>query len=53
MWYEPGFYIPEDGILHRQCRENLRYYESLHFVGRCSVSEAFDIVACSTEAVAI
>jgi hypothetical protein len=24
--YELGFYIPEDGILHRQHRENLRSY---------------------------
>jgi hypothetical protein len=23
--YEPGFYIPEDGILHSHCRGNLKY----------------------------
>jgi hypothetical protein len=24
--YEMGFYIPEDGILHSHCRENLKSY---------------------------
>jgi hypothetical protein len=24
--YEPGFYIPEDGILQSHCRENLKPY---------------------------
>jgi hypothetical protein len=24
--YELGFYIPEDGILHSHCRENLKSY---------------------------
>jgi hypothetical protein len=24
--YELGFYIPEDGILHSQSRENLKFY---------------------------
>jgi hypothetical protein len=24
--YEPGFYIPEDGILHSHRRENLKSY---------------------------
>jgi hypothetical protein len=26
MRYELGFYIPEDGILHGHCRENLESY---------------------------
>jgi hypothetical protein len=26
VWYELGFYIPEDGILHSHCRENLTSY---------------------------
>jgi hypothetical protein len=25
--YELSFYIPEDGILHSHCRENLKSYE--------------------------
>jgi hypothetical protein len=25
--YELGFYIPEDGILHSHCRENLKSYK--------------------------
>jgi hypothetical protein len=24
--YELGFYIPEDGILHSHCRENIKSY---------------------------
>jgi hypothetical protein len=27
--YELGFYIPEDGILHIHCRENLKSYIAL------------------------
>jgi hypothetical protein len=27
--YDPGFYIPEDGVLHSHCRENLKSYISL------------------------
>jgi hypothetical protein len=27
--YELGFYIPEDDILHSQCRENLKSYIAL------------------------
>jgi hypothetical protein len=27
--YELGFYIPEDGILHSHCRENLKSYIAL------------------------
>jgi hypothetical protein len=27
--YELGFYITEDGILHRHCRENLKSYIAL------------------------
>jgi hypothetical protein len=27
--YELGFYIPEDDILHRHCRENLKSYIAL------------------------
>jgi hypothetical protein len=27
--YELGFYIPEDGILHGHCRENLKSYIAL------------------------
>jgi hypothetical protein len=27
--YEPGLYIPEDGILHRHRRENLKSYIAL------------------------
>jgi hypothetical protein len=27
--YELGFYIPEDGILHSDRRENLKSYETL------------------------
>jgi hypothetical protein len=27
--YELGFYVPEDGILHRQYRENLKSYIAL------------------------
>jgi hypothetical protein len=27
--YELGFYIPEDGVLHRYHRENLKYYIAL------------------------
>jgi hypothetical protein len=27
--YEQGFYIPEDGILHSQHRENLKAYMAL------------------------
>jgi hypothetical protein len=26
VWYELGFYIPEDGILHSHRRENLKSY---------------------------
>jgi hypothetical protein len=28
MMYEPGFYIPEDGILHSHRRENLKSYDN-------------------------
>jgi hypothetical protein len=31
MRYELGFYIPEDGILHIHCRENLKYSNRLQF----------------------
>jgi hypothetical protein len=27
--YKLGFYIPEDGILHSHCRENLKSYIKL------------------------
>jgi hypothetical protein len=27
--YELGFYIPEDGILHSHCRENLKTYTAV------------------------
>jgi hypothetical protein len=27
--YELGFYMPEDGILHGHCRENLKSYIAL------------------------
>jgi hypothetical protein len=27
--YELGLYVPEDGILHSQCRENLKSYIAL------------------------
>jgi hypothetical protein len=27
--YEQGFYIPEDDILHSDCRENLKSYIEL------------------------
>jgi hypothetical protein len=30
--YELGFYIPEDGILHSHCRENLKSYTFLAVV---------------------
>jgi hypothetical protein len=33
--YELGFYIPEDVILHSDCRENLKSYEL------CEVSHGF------------
>jgi hypothetical protein len=26
VWYELGFYIAEDDILHSHCRENLKSY---------------------------
>jgi hypothetical protein len=29
MTYEVGFYIPEDGILHSHCRENIKSYIAL------------------------
>jgi hypothetical protein len=29
MWYELGFYIPEDNILHSHRRENLKSYAAL------------------------
>jgi hypothetical protein len=29
MKYELGFYIPEDGVLHRHRRENLKFYTAL------------------------
>jgi hypothetical protein len=28
--YEPGFYIPEDDILHSDCREHLRSRDVIH-----------------------
>jgi hypothetical protein len=30
--YEKGFYIPEEGILHSHCRENLKYYVDLEVI---------------------
>jgi hypothetical protein len=27
--YEPGFYIPEDGILHSHRHENVKFYIAL------------------------
>jgi hypothetical protein len=30
--YELGFYIPEDGILHNHCRENLAAYTNPFFI---------------------
>jgi hypothetical protein len=27
--YEPGFYIPEDDILHNHCREKLKSYVAI------------------------
>jgi hypothetical protein len=27
--YELGFYIPEDGIFHNHCRENIKFYIAL------------------------
>jgi hypothetical protein len=35
--YEPGFYIPEDGILHGHRRENLKSYMQDNFSGTKSV----------------
>jgi hypothetical protein len=32
--YEMGFYIPEDGILHSHCRENVKSYTTLRIVER-------------------
>jgi hypothetical protein len=29
VWYELGFYIPEDDILHSDRRENLKSYIAL------------------------
>jgi hypothetical protein len=34
--YELGFYIPEDGILHSHCCENLKFYIELT---DCSIAE--------------
>jgi hypothetical protein len=39
--YEQGFYIPEGGILHSHCRENLKSYIALTgwtVYRRCTVS---------------
>jgi hypothetical protein len=31
--YEPGFYIPEDDILHSHCREHLKSYTAFTSTG--------------------
>jgi hypothetical protein len=38
--YEMGFYIPEDGILHSHCRENLKSYKPFR-VKRWKSTRAF------------
>jgi hypothetical protein len=35
--YEPGFYIPEDGILHSHRREYLKSYLNIHGAKTSSV----------------
>jgi hypothetical protein len=32
VWYELGFYIPEDDILDRHCRLDLKSYKALQFL---------------------
>jgi hypothetical protein len=47
--YEMEFYIPEDDILHSDCRENLKSYIDL-IVLQFSIKEATDPNPCYNEA---
>jgi hypothetical protein len=50
--YELGFYIPEDGILHNQRRENIKsffsfyyyYYEGAHFYFLCHIIAYYSFI---------
>jgi hypothetical protein len=49
--YELGFYIPEDGILHSDSRENLKSYNIEIFLEGSAGKDDKDIdkVACFTD----
>jgi hypothetical protein len=48
--YELGFYIPEDGIFHSHCNENLKSYIAFwDAFAEVSIKNGFwDFVPCST-----
>jgi hypothetical protein len=48
--YELGFYIPEDGILHSHCRENLRFYTGSVVLRRNRLLVASEVLAGATPA---